>query len=198
MGAAAPRSRRAARARGARSDLCAGLRGRRAPHPSGPRRLVLRPRRRGGVRLRRRCRSGGPGHVRGRADRDRARLPQRRPRRPAHAEHPRPEHRLRRATAPDMTFVSAGFEPPRRLATEKFLLEPLGPEHNEGDYEAWTSSIEHIRSTPGFEDQRWPREMTVEENQSDLERHAADFKARKGFTFTVREPDGGAILGCVY
>ena len=50
-----------------------------------------------------------------------------------------------------MTFVSARFEPPRRLATEQFVLEPLGPEHNEGDYEAWTSSIEHIRSTPGFD-----------------------------------------------
>ena len=97
-----------------------------------------------------------------------------------------------------MTFVSARFEPPRRLATEQFVLEPLGPEHNEGDYEAWTSSIEHIRSTPGFEDQRWPREMTLEENRSDLERHAADFEAREGFTFTVREPDGGAIVGCVY
>jgi hypothetical protein len=97
-----------------------------------------------------------------------------------------------------MTFVSAGFEPPRRLATEQFVLEPLGPEHNEGDYDAWTSSIEHIRSTPGFEDQRWPRKMTVEENRSDLERHAADFEAREGFTFTVREPHGGAILGCVY
>jgi hypothetical protein len=97
-----------------------------------------------------------------------------------------------------MTFVPAGFEPPRRLATEKFLLEPLGPEHNEGDYDAWTSSIEHIRSTPGFEDERWPREMTLEENRSDLERHAADFAARVGFTFTVRDPHGGAILGCVY
>jgi hypothetical protein len=97
-----------------------------------------------------------------------------------------------------MTFVTAGFELPRRLATEQFVLEPLGPEHNEGDYDAWTSSIEHIRCTPGFEDQRWPREMTVEENRSDLERHAADFEAREGFTFTVRDPEGGAILGCVY
>jgi hypothetical protein len=97
-----------------------------------------------------------------------------------------------------VNFVPADFEPPRRLATEEFLLEPLGPEHNEGDYDAWTSSIEHIRSTPGFPDGRWPREMTVEENRSDLERHAADFEAREGFTFTVREPDGGAILGCVY
>jgi len=97
-----------------------------------------------------------------------------------------------------MTFVSPDFEPPRGLAAEHFVLEPLGPKHNEGDYEAWTSSIDHIRSTPGFEGRRWPREMTLEENRSDLERHAADFEAREGFTYTVREPDGGAILGCVY
>jgi hypothetical protein len=97
-----------------------------------------------------------------------------------------------------MTFVPAAFEAPRRLTTEQFVLEPLGPEHNEGDYEAWTSSMEHIRSTPGFEDGRWPREMTLDENRSDLERHAADFEAREAFTVTVRDPDGGAIFGCVY
>jgi hypothetical protein len=30
------------------------------------------------------------------------------------------------------------------------VLEPLGPEHNEQDYDAWTSSMEHIAETPGF------------------------------------------------
>jgi hypothetical protein len=54
-------------------------------------------------------------------------------------------------------FVPEDFEPPARLATERFELEPLAPEHNERDYEAWSSSIEHIRATPGFEDRNWPR-----------------------------------------
>jgi hypothetical protein len=29
-------------------------------------------------------------------------------------------------------------------------LEPLGPQHNQSDHAAWMSSIEHIRSTPGY------------------------------------------------
>lgn len=97
-------------------------------------------------------------------------------------------------------FVPADFEPPLTLATSRFRLEPLGPRHNESDHAAWTSSIEHIRSTPGYPDGRWPPVggMTLAENLADLDRHAADFAARKGFTFTVLDPDSGDVIGCVY
>lgn len=97
-------------------------------------------------------------------------------------------------------FVPPGFEPPRELVTERFRLEPLGPQHNESDHAAWTSSIEHIRATPGYPDGRWPPlgGMTLEENRADLERHAADFGARKGFTYTVLDPVSGDVIGCVY
>jgi RimJ/RimL family protein N-acetyltransferase len=90
------------------------------------------------------------------------------------------------------------FDPPRGLATPDFVLEPLGPQHNESDYAAWSSSIAHIHATPGFEDSSWPREMTLEENLRDLERHAGDFAARRGFTYTVLDREGGAVIGCVY
>jgi hypothetical protein len=53
-------------------------------------------------------------------------------------------------------FVPAGFVPPTTLVTERFRLEPLGPQHNESDLAAWTSSIEHIRSTPGYAGGSWP------------------------------------------
>jgi hypothetical protein len=95
-----------------------------------------------------------------------------------------------------VSFVPDSFDPPRRLAAEGLELEPLGPQHNEGDYAAWTSSIDHIRATPGFPDGNWPRPMTPEENLRDLERHAADFAARRGFTYTVLED--GRIVGCLY
>jgi len=95
-----------------------------------------------------------------------------------------------------MSFVPPEFEPPTRLVTEQFELEPLGPEHNDSDYAAWTSSMEHIRATPGFPDGSWPREMTLEENRSDLERHANDFAERHGFTYTVL--DGARVVGCLY
>jgi len=48
------------------------------------------------------------------------------------------------------SFVPPTFDVPTTLADPRFLMEPLGPQHNERDYAAWTSSIEHVRSTPGF------------------------------------------------
>jgi hypothetical protein len=95
-------------------------------------------------------------------------------------------------------FVPDDFVVPRELMAGAFRLEPLGPQHNEGDYLAWMSSIEHIRSTPGFAGRSWPREMTPAENLGDLERHAEDFAARSGFTYTVLANDGDEIVGCVY
>lgn len=97
-------------------------------------------------------------------------------------------------------FVPAGFVPPTTLATERFRLEPLGPQHNESDLAAWTSSIEHIRATPGFAGGSWPpaQGMSPEENLGDLTRHAADFEERRGVTFTVLDRPGDEVIGCVY
>ena len=59
-------------------------------------------------------------------------------------------------------------------------------------------SIEHIRETPGFRDGSWPREMTLDENRDDLQGHADDFRKRTGFTYTVLDPAGRDVIGCVY
>lgn len=97
-------------------------------------------------------------------------------------------------------FVPEGFVAPRSLVADDFVLEPLGPQHNASDLAAWGSSIDHIRSTPGYPDGRWPPEggMSAEENLADLTRHAADFEARRGFTFTVLDPASREVVGCVY
>src|SRR5215471_21207309 len=95
-------------------------------------------------------------------------------------------------------FVPVDFEAPVAYETTLFRLEPLGPEHNERDYDAWTSSMEHIHSTPGWGDSRWPREMTLDENRADLERHANDFRNRTGFTYSVLDPGSRDVIGCVY
>ncbi len=94
-------------------------------------------------------------------------------------------------------FVPADFVVPLRLELPQFRLEPLDPKHNEADYAAWSSSLEHIHATPGWAESSWPREMTLEENRGDLQRHADDFEKRAGFTYTVLEP-GGDVVGCVY
>lgn len=95
-------------------------------------------------------------------------------------------------------FVPPDFEVPLGLENAEFVLEPLGPEHNESDYAAWTSSLEHIRATPGFPWGTWPHEMSLDENRSDLETHAEDFRIRKGFTYTVLDPATRDVIGCVY
>jgi RimJ/RimL family protein N-acetyltransferase len=95
-------------------------------------------------------------------------------------------------------FVPPDFVVPLRLEASEFTLEPLGPQHNERDYDAWTSSREHIHATPGWEESSWPREMTLAENRGDLERHAADFGNRTGFTYTVLDRATGDVVGCVY
>ncbi len=97
-------------------------------------------------------------------------------------------------------FVPDGFEPPTSLVTDVFRLEPLGTRHNEADLAAWTSSIDHIRATPGYPDGDWPPidGMTPDANRADLSRHAADFEARTGFTFTVLDTTDADVIGCVY
>jgi RimJ/RimL family protein N-acetyltransferase len=95
-------------------------------------------------------------------------------------------------------FVPRDFDIPRRLETPQFVLEPLGPEHNDRDYDAWRSSMEHIRATPGWEESSWPREMTLDENRADLQRHTDDFRNRTGFTYTVLDPASRDVVGCVY
>ncbi|MDJ0791220.1 MAG: N-acetyltransferase [Acidimicrobiia bacterium] len=94
-------------------------------------------------------------------------------------------------------LVPDDFAVPERLDGPGFRLEPLGPRHNERDYAAWMSSIDHIRATPGFSPEGdWPQPMSLQENLADLEMHERHFAERSGFTFTVLEHDD--VVGCVY
>jgi len=96
-------------------------------------------------------------------------------------------------------IVSDDFEVPQGLDTDDFVLRPLGPEHNESDYTAWSSSIDHIRATPGFLDGDWPHPMSSEKNLADLEMHSRHFDERVGFTYTVLDAgDRDRVIGCVY
>ncbi len=94
------------------------------------------------------------------------------------------------------TFVPVDFEVPDSFEGPGFRLEPLGPEHNDRDHAAWMSSIDHIRSTPGFDDWPWPVAMPLERNLEDLVGHAQDFEERKGFTYSI--VDGDDVIGCLY
>jgi hypothetical protein len=96
----------------------------------------------------------------------------------------------------DDSFVPADYEIPDSFDGPGFRLEPLRPEHNERDHAAWMSSIDHIRSTPGFDSQEWPTPMDLEANRSDLVGHAGHFADRIGFTYSIL--DGDDVIGCLY
>jgi len=95
-------------------------------------------------------------------------------------------------------FVPSDFVVPLALETEAFRLEPLGPQHNDSDYEAWSSSVEQIHMTPGWETSSWPDDLSLDDNLRDLQAHAEDFEKRAGFTYSVLDPATGDVLGCVY
>jgi hypothetical protein len=90
-----------------------------------------------------------------------------------------PATRRARQDAPvTKPFVPDAFVVPTASDGPGFHLEPLGPRHNERDHEAWMSSLEHIRSSQGWEDADWPTPISPEDNLGDLESHARDFRSR--------------------
>jgi hypothetical protein len=93
-------------------------------------------------------------------------------------------------------FIPTDFEVPLTFDGSGFRLEPLGPIHNERDHEAWMTSIEHVRATPGMGGREWPAPMTLADNLADLEMHSMEFADRQSFTYSILE--GESVIGCVY
>jgi hypothetical protein len=97
-----------------------------------------------------------------------------------------------------VSLVQPDFTIPDRAELAGYRLEPLGPEHNEPDYAAWTSSVDHIRGLADFAGEGWPDPaMTLADNLGDLQRHRTHFTERRGFTYTVLD-GGGDVVGCLY
>ncbi len=99
-----------------------------------------------------------------------------------------------------MTLVPDDFDVPLPPPHPSFRFEILGPEHNEPDLAAWTSSMEHIHTSPGWEAATWPdRVYSLDENLADLTEHREHHLARIDFAWTVLDPaDGTTVVGCVY
>ena len=95
-----------------------------------------------------------------------------------------------------MTFYPDDATVPAELRTHEFLLRPLRAADVDLDYEAVMATQETLRRFSGG---RWPRpNFTLEENLVDLQEHEADFRVRRGFTYTVMDPTESRCLGCVY
>ena len=97
-------------------------------------------------------------------------------------------------------LVPDDFDVPRALSSARFRLEPLGPQHNAADLNAWTTSVDHIRATPGFEGRSWPPDggLSADGNLVDLVRHADEFDRRVAFAYTVLRPEDDDVIGCLY
>ncbi len=107
--------------------------------------------------------------------------------------------RARAGQRPLPPLVPKAFAVPGGLRSELFVIEPLDVHHNVADHAAWTSSIGHIKATPGFAGRPWPDKlMSVDENAVDVARHARDFADRTGFAYTVLDGASGDVIGCVY
>jgi hypothetical protein len=95
-----------------------------------------------------------------------------------------------------MPFYLDDAPVPSELRTDEFLLRPLRAADVDLDYEAVMATQETLRRSSGG---RWPRpDFTIEENLADLQGHEEDFRARRGFTYTVMDPTETRCLGCVY
>jgi hypothetical protein len=97
-----------------------------------------------------------------------------------------------------MGFLPEEFTPPAPLETHQFRLTLLAPKHCDSDYAAWTSSMDFIRTLPGWAGSKWPYPMTIEDNLRDCETHLSRSTAGLDFAYTVLLPDRDEVIGCVY
>ena len=91
------------------------------------------------------------------------------------------------------TFVPGSFQPPLRHTAAKYQLVPLGPDLARHDYDAYMSSIQHLRETFSSGG-GWPHEkLTMEDALKDVQGEEQRFKARRAFTYAVLTPDGSRV-----
>jgi hypothetical protein len=101
------------------------------------------------------------------------------------------------STAP---FVPDDFKVPEKKSTDLFIIESLHEHHNQSDYEAWTSSRQHIKATPGFSGQAlWVDfDSSLADNAASIAKHSKDFAERAEFNYAVVDPSTGEVIGSVY
>src|SRR6266853_526332 len=80
-------------------------------------------------------------------------------------------------------LVPDSFQPPRSYMGKSFRLTPLGPDVAQLDFNAYMSSIDHIRSSMGG---NWPRaDLTMVDQAKDMAGEKAQWDGRKSFPYAV-------------
>jgi hypothetical protein len=96
-------------------------------------------------------------------------------------------------------MVPANFQVPQGASVAgRFVIRPLLFSDAKPDYEAWHSSLDHLKGIFG-PDSNWPSAgMTVEDNAIDLAWHQREHETASSFAYTVMDPSQQVILGCAY
>jgi len=92
-------------------------------------------------------------------------------------------------------FLDPEFKVLETLETDRFRLRMLTVNDVVKDFDAVTSSQQHLHNIwgPG-----WPDGLTLEQNLIDLGWHQKEFQRRRSFAYTVVALDESRVLGCVY
>ena len=100
------------------------------------------------------------------------------------------------ASAQIIPFVPTDFAVPEKLETKELRLRMLTINDVVKDFDAVMSSVDHCKTIwPGG---TWPDGLTLEQNLIDLGWHQKEFQTRRSFAYTVENPSGCTVLGCVY
>ena len=100
------------------------------------------------------------------------------------------------AAASPTPFVPKDFKVPEKLETAEFRLRMLTVNDVVKDFDAVTTSVEHLKNIwPG---ETWPEGLTLEQNLIDLGWHQKEFQTRRSFAYTVVSLSETTVKGCVY
>ncbi|MFP6743836.1 MAG: GNAT family N-acetyltransferase [Alphaproteobacteria bacterium] len=95
------------------------------------------------------------------------------------------------------TLVAEDFAVPETVETPCYRLRKLTIADLDADFEAVTSSEDHLRGVFGAGN-TWPAGLTRERDLADLGWHETEFNLRTSFAYTVISLDESLCLGCVY
>ncbi len=95
-------------------------------------------------------------------------------------------------------LVPDDFLVPEKLETDKFRLRMLTINDVKKDYDAVTTSIDHLQGVFGPKSD-WPqKDLSFEQDLIDLGWHQKEFQRRSSFAYTVMNLEESQCLGCMY
>jgi len=96
------------------------------------------------------------------------------------------------------SFVPDDFEIPEMYDTDSLKFRVLTNKYLELDYDAVVTSVDHLQGVFGPYFNWPPKNLTIQEDSTDLLWHENEFMKRTSFTYTVLSPDEAIVIGCVY